>query len=47
MKLQDLAFELACDHGYKYKHDARFMELKHADRIKIGGMIMFLLEQMG
>ena len=45
MKLQELAYELAADHGYKYTADPRFIDLDRSNKIKIGGIIMFILEQ--
>jgi hypothetical protein len=45
MKLQDLAYKLAAEHGYKYTRTNEFTILSYSDRIKIGCLIMFILEQ--
>ncbi len=45
MKLQTLAYKLATKHGYKYSRTTEFMILSYSDKIKIGGLIMFILEQ--
>ena len=45
MKLQNLAYKLATKHGYKYTRTTEFMILSYSDRIKIGALIMFILEQ--
>ena len=45
MKLQNLAYKLATKHGYKYSRTTEFIILSYSDRIKIGALIMFILEQ--
>jgi hypothetical protein len=45
MQLQNLAYKLATKHGYKYTRTTEFMILSYSDRIKIGALIMFILEQ--
>jgi len=42
--LQELAYKLAGEYGYKYSRSYEFLSLQSTDRIKLQNMIMFILE---
>jgi len=45
MNLQNLAYELAAKHGYKYTRTYEFLSLQYSDRLKLSNLITFILEQ--